>query len=88
MRTISVLAITILYLTSSVGVVIGYHFCGGKLDEISLFKQPKDCCKDANMERSCCKNTTYVVKISDDYSVDVTSPDTTGAVSRGHIDIP
>ena len=74
-KRIFVIALTSLYLTFSVGVVIGYHFCGGKLDEITLFKKPKDCCPDANTEKSCCKDTTSLIKISDDHSIDVTSPD-------------
>lgn len=75
MKGLFVIPISILHFTFSVGVVISSHFCGGKLDEISFFKQPKECCADANEAKSCCKNTTSIVKITDSYNIDVTSLD-------------
>lgn len=74
MKKLFVIALTSLYLTFSVGVVIGYHFCGGKLDEITLFKKSKDCCQNANTEKSCCKDTASLIKISNDYGIDITTP--------------
>ena len=69
----------LIYLTFSVGLVIGYHFCGGKLDQISVFKGPKDCCPDANSENSCCQNSSLVLKITTDYTGDTIFPIIPGA---------
>lgn len=57
------------------GMVISYHFCGGELDEISLFKDSKNCCPDANSKESCCQNSTLAFRITDDYRSNIASPD-------------
>ena len=69
------ISLMIIYLTFSAGVVISYHFCGGKLDEIALYKGPKSCCPGANSEKSCCQNSTAVFKITDTHSCDFFMPD-------------
>jgi len=75
MKRLVTISLLLIYLTFSVGIVVGYHVCGGKLAEITLFKQPKTCCSDANTEKSCCHNSVAIFKITSDYSGDVAVPD-------------
>jgi hypothetical protein len=75
MKKLFAISLMIVYFTFSVGIVIGYHFCGGKLEEVSLFKSPKNCCPDADTEKSCCHNSIAGFKITSDYSGDIATPD-------------
>jgi len=74
-KRVFTILLLLVYLTFSVGMVVGYHICGGKLAEITLFKQPKTCCSDTNTEKSCCHNSVTVFKITSDYSGDIATPD-------------
>ena len=65
----------LIYLTFSAGVVISYHFCGGKLADVAVFKGPKNCCADANSPGSCCQNSSLIFKVTDDSSNDIAFPD-------------
>ena len=49
------------------GMTINSHFCGMKLQSVSLIEQGC-CCKKGTMPKGCCKNEVKVVKITDDYS--------------------
>lgn len=71
MKRVVSIFLLLVYLTFSVGMVVGYHVCGGKLAEITLFKEPQKCCSDANTEKSCCHNSVAVFKITSDYSGDI-----------------
>jgi hypothetical protein len=75
MKRIVAISLMLIQLTFSVGIVIGYHFCGGKLGEIAFYQAPKSCCADANSEKSCCQNSIAVFKITDTYSCDFSAPD-------------
>ena len=48
-------------------MTINSHFCGMKLQSVSLVEQGC-CCKKGAMPKGCCKNEIKVVKITDDYS--------------------
>lgn len=74
MKRAIAISLIFVYLVFSAGIVISYHFCGGKLGEISLYKAPKSCCPDAGSEKSCCQNSTAVFKITDNYSSDISIP--------------
>lgn len=50
---------------SSVGVVISAHYCQGKLDSISIFKQSKACCTNSN----CCHDEILSFQFDEDYVV-------------------
>ena len=67
MRRIFTISLLLTYLIFSAGVVIGNHICGEQFKEISFFKQPKNCSPDANLEKSCCKNSLSVLKVDDNY---------------------
>ena len=57
-----------IFLISAMGMTINSHFCGMKLQSVSVVE--KDCCckKNSKMPKGCCKNEVKVVKITDDYS--------------------
>lgn len=75
MKRLFAISLMLVYLTFSAGVVVAYHFCGGELAEISVLKGPKSCCPDADSQKSCCKNSTLTLKITNDYSSDITFPE-------------
>lgn len=66
MNRISTLLLSVLYLTFSTGLVLHNHFCNGKLAAVNLLIE-KQCCADANGEKSCCRDTAFVVKVKDSY---------------------
>src|SRR5438270_6098307 len=49
------------------GMTLNSHFCGIKLQSVSLVKHDC-CCKKGTMPKGCCKNEIKIVKITDDYS--------------------
>lgn len=67
MGRIFTISLLLNYLIFSAGVVIGNHICGGQFKDVSFFKHPKDCCPDANSEKSCCINSISVLKVEDNY---------------------
>lgn len=79
MKRLFAISLMLIYLTFSAGVAVAYHFCGGKLAEISVFKGTKSCCPDADSQKSCCQNSTLTLKIRNDYSSDITFPDVPSA---------
>lgn len=79
MKRLFAISLMLIYLTFSAGVVVAYHFCGGKLAEISVFKGTKSCCPDADSQNSCCQNSTLTLKITNDYSSDITFPEVPSA---------
>ena len=58
--------LTLVFLSSAIGVTINSHFCGNTLESVSLVVQ--DCCCGDGNENSCCKNEITYVKITDQYS--------------------
>jgi hypothetical protein len=68
---------SIFYLTSTSGVSINAHYCGGKIKHISFFKHSeKNCCGKKKMSKNCCKDKAAYFKVKDNHqSNDVlTSP--------------
>ena len=74
MKRILAISLMLVYLTVSAGVLVSYHFCGGKLAEVAFFKGSKNCCADANSPGSCCQNSSLILKVSDDSSNDIAFP--------------
>ena len=72
MKRLLTISLLLIYLIFSMGIVISYHYCGGSLGEVSLFKKAKNCCPDANTEKSCCQNSVAFYKITSDYNSDIT----------------
>ena len=67
MKKVFSIFLTAIFLASAMGMTINSHFCGYKLQSVSLLKQDC-CCKKGSMPEGCCKNEMKVVKITDDYS--------------------
>lgn len=59
----------VFYLLVSTGTAINIHYCGKKVQKISLFKSDeKSCCGDKMESNSCCHNKLVVFKIKDNHS--------------------
>lgn len=56
------LLIPVFLLTTTVGVTIVSHYCGGKLAERGFSIKP--CCADTN-KSGCCKTESEIIKIKD-----------------------
>ncbi|MBI3503186.1 MAG: hypothetical protein HY063_15470 [Bacteroidetes bacterium] len=67
MKKIFSIFLSAIFLISAMGMTINSHFCGMKLQSVSLMKQDC-CCKKGTMPKGCCKNEIKYVKITDDYS--------------------
>jgi len=66
---ISLVAIT--YVFSTVGVSVISHYCGGELEEISIYSKPTSCCdgEEVEIEKSdCCKNEIVHVAFQKDFT--------------------
>ncbi len=59
---------SIFYLTSTSGVSINAHYCGGKIKHISFFKKSeKNCCGKKKMKKNCCKDKAAYFKVKDNH---------------------
>lgn len=72
---------TILLLTSTIGVSVSKHYCGGKLLEIAINSQPNPCGDDASMPTDCCEDETQYFAVDDTFKADqqtikITAPTT------------
>ena len=73
MKKVFSVFLSVIFLASAMGMTINSHFCGMKLQSVSLVEQ--GCCcsegvlsdKKGTMPKGCCKNEIKVVKITDDY---------------------
>ncbi len=63
-----------LYVVSVIGIAITFHFCGGKLADVSLYaKTACKFCKNepvAKKDDGCCKNTKVDVKVKDSHQAE------------------
>ena len=63
-----VIFFSIFYLTSTSGVSLNIHYCGGKIKQVSLFNSSeKNCCGKKKMSKKCCKNKVSYFKIKDNH---------------------
>lgn len=61
-----------IYLVSVIGLAMSLHFCGGKLAEVSFFKEKASCkiCKNeavAKHDDGCCHNAQIDIKVKDSH---------------------
>lgn len=58
------------YVFSSVGVRLVAHYCGGALENISLFSKPSGCCGGEEEEEAgdCCTNDSKHVAFQKDFT--------------------
>lgn len=64
LRHILILVFAAVYLVTSTGVMVNYHFCCGKLKSVTL-SVPNSCCKDGESTKGCCKNVAKYFKVKD-----------------------
>lgn len=60
--------LSVIFLSSALGLSINSHYCGKKLSSVGLFAHDCSCKGKIPMKKGCCKNETKYVKIADDYS--------------------
>jgi len=62
-KTVSILLVAIL-LTTTVGVAIKKHFCGGHLVDIAVFSNASCNCDDKDMKEDCCSDEKATYRLS------------------------
>lgn len=64
MKTILVYSLAVFYLLISVRLTANVHYCGGKIQKISLlgFSTHKSCCAGKPMKKGCCKDVQVCLK--------------------------
>ncbi len=63
--------VAVTYVFSTIGVSVISHYCGGELEEVSLFTKPGSCCggeEEEDMEDGCCKNEITHVSFQKDFT--------------------
>ena len=53
-----------LLLTTTIGLAISKHYCGGELISTSLFSEAQSCCDSPD----CCKNETETYQLDEDFA--------------------
>lgn len=59
-----------IYLFSTIGLTVAYHFCGNTLVFTAIvlsssLKEPNDCCGESEQENECCHNQFKSYKLDD-----------------------
>jgi len=64
MKALWIISFVLLYISFNTGMLIKCHFCYETFDHLTVFIEPGNCCED-----NCpgCHNSSYELKISDDY---------------------
>ncbi len=63
--------VALIYVFSTVGVSVISHYCGGELEEISIYSKPTSCCdgEEVEIEKSdCCKDEIVHVAFQKDFT--------------------
>lgn len=59
---------SVFYLTSTSGITVNAHYCGGKMKHISFLKSDgKNCCGKKKMSKNCCKDKAAYFKVKDNH---------------------
>lgn len=59
---------SIFYLTSTSGVTVNAHYCGGKIKHITFVKSSDtNCCSKKKMSKNCCKDKSAYFKVNDNH---------------------
>ncbi|MEQ8551762.1 MAG: hypothetical protein RIC06_04190 [Cyclobacteriaceae bacterium] len=72
MKLIVTILFSLLILSSSGGMVLAKHFCGGELVETAFFKKLDSCC-DGMEERGCCDTEQHDLKHDENTPVSIYS---------------
>lgn len=64
MKQLKIYIILSLYLISSIGILVDFHYCGGELVEVSLYQADEDgCCgEDEEKEDDCCEDKYVLIE--------------------------
>jgi hypothetical protein len=65
LRRFSHIILSVLLLTTTMGVVVSKHFCSGDLIATTIFSEAESCC-DGPCD--CCHNENHLYKVQDDFS--------------------
>ncbi len=66
MKKIATITTAIVYLFLSVGIRMNTHYCGDKISSVDFFfNTGKNCCGQADIAKTCCKDKVSYLKISD-----------------------
>ena len=65
MKKSGILLLTVFYFIVTSGLVINFHYCGGKLKKISWIEHKDCCCGSKKKAKGCCKEKTVICKVKD-----------------------
>lgn len=67
MKKTTTIIIFFLYMIPAIGLSMKYHYCGGKLDSVSIFFSDTPTCRCGKkvMKKNCCKDESTILKITD-----------------------
>lgn len=63
-RKYSHIILSVLLLTTTVGMAVSKHYCGDNFVSFALFSEADFCCGDSD----CCHNENHFFKVKDDFS--------------------
>ncbi len=78
MRKAGHIILLVVFLISTMGVVINKHYAHGELYDIALFLEAESCCETPG---PCCEDTMEVHRLEVDFMVDIQDHDGTEAFS-------
>jgi len=64
-RKVSHIVISLLLLTSTIGLTLSAHYCGEDLKSISVLADPESCC---DIPEGCCHDEADTFRIDDDFA--------------------
>jgi hypothetical protein len=64
LRKISHIILSVLLLTTTMGMAVSKHYCSGSFVSLKLFDEAKSCCGDSD----CCHNENHFYQVKDDFS--------------------
>ena len=64
-RKVSHIVISLLLLTSTMGLTLSAHYCGDNLKSISVTGDPESCC---DIPEGCCHDEADTFRIDDDFA--------------------
>ncbi len=75
-----IVCVALIYVFTTIGVSVISHYCGGELQEVSVFTSPDSCCGEEEEEMpvsddGCCKNETKHFSYRSDFFITQSSHD-------------
>jgi hypothetical protein len=63
------IALSFILLVATTGLSFSYHYCMGRLKEISLKQDKTPCCPLSESSSDCCDHETVTLTVDDDFSL-------------------